>query len=82
MDTIIRIKKNKPAYRALIQLAKELKKADSKAIYISESESETEVTVRDLIKPGKNTSSPLSLFDELSDFPTIEEIRKHAWPGI
>lgn len=80
MDTIIRIKKNKPAYRALIQLAKELKKADSKAIYITESD--VEAHSEELIKPGKDAPSPFALFGELSDFPTIEEIRKRAWPGI
>lgn len=36
METIIRIKKNKPAFKALILLAKELEKNDHASISISE----------------------------------------------
>ncbi len=36
METIIRIKKNKPAFKALILLAKELEKSDYTSISISE----------------------------------------------
>ncbi|HEY3372549.1 MAG TPA: hypothetical protein VGK10_16970 [Prolixibacteraceae bacterium] len=80
METIIRIKKNKPAFKALILLAKELEKNDHTSISISEG-------IRkggkmDLIAPTCNSNDPFLLFDQLDDFPTIDELRKQAWPKI
>jgi hypothetical protein len=77
METIIRIKKNKPAYKALILLARELRKNDESSIVIKESYSEDDF---DVIPPLNKEVIPDSIFEELSDFPTIEELRKLAWP--
>jgi hypothetical protein len=77
METIIRIKKNKPAYKALILLAKELRKNDESSIVIKVSYSEDDF---DVIPPLNKEVIPDSIFEELSDFPTIEELRKLAWP--
>jgi hypothetical protein len=80
METIITIRKNKPAYKALIALARELRKNDQSSISITEA-----LPVEkdfDIIKPAKNQDNPFVLFAQLSDFPTIEEIRKQAWPKI
>lgn len=80
METIIRIKKNKPAFKALILLAKELEKNDHTSISISEV-NKTKQTF-DLISPSGNTADLSVFFDQLSDFPTLDEIRKKAWPKI
>lgn len=80
METIIRIKKNKPAFKALILLAKELEKNDHTAISIVEGVKE-KVKV-DLISPTNHPNDPFHLFDQLADFPSIDEIRKLAWPKI
>jgi hypothetical protein len=77
METIIRIKKNKPAYKALIMLARELRNNDESSIEINESYSEDDF---DVSPPLHKEAIPDSLFEELSDFPTIEELRKLAWP--
>ncbi len=77
METIIRIKKNKPAYKALILLARELRKNDESSIVISESYVQDDF---DVIPPLNKEAIPDSLFEELADFPTIEELRKQAWP--
>ncbi len=77
METIIRIKKNKPAYKALILLARELRKNDESSIVISESNVQDDY---DVIPPLNKEVIPDSIFEELSDFPTIEELRKLAWP--
>ena len=75
-----RIKKNKPAFNALILLAKELAKNDKTSISISEIYKEK--IKFDLIKPTSNANDPEIFFDQLSDFPTLEDLRKQAWPGI
>jgi len=80
METIIRIKKNKPAFNALILLAKELEKNDHASISISEGNKRKQKF--DLIVPSANSDDTFALFDQLSDFPTLDEIRKQAWPKI
>ena len=80
METIIRIKKNKPAFRALILLAKELEKNDHTSISINE-----EIKGKgkmDLISPTGNPMDTFLLFDQLTDFPTVDELRNIAWPKI
>ncbi|MFN3554329.1 MAG: hypothetical protein ACK4VN_00025 [Bacteroidales bacterium] len=79
MTTIITIKKNKPAFRALILLAKELKKSDESAILIEE---EAEVSQFELSEPSTLGEDPEYYLNLLTDFPSLEEIRKKAWPGI
>jgi hypothetical protein len=79
METVIRIKKNKPAFKALILLAKELEKNDHTSISISEINRKKQKF--DLIPPSGKTPSDLSAyFDQLSDFPSLDELRKQAWP--
>lgn len=80
METIIRIKKNKPAFKALILLAKELAKNDQASISINEVSKKTQNF--DLIEPTNNNKDTFSFFDQLSDFPNLEELRKLAWPKI
>ena len=80
METIIRIKKNKPAFNALILLAKELEKNDHASISISEVNKKKQKF--ELIVPTSNQSDPFVLFDQLTDFPTLDELRKQAWPKI
>ncbi|MBA4408532.1 MAG: hypothetical protein Q8S54_00560 [Bacteroidota bacterium] len=80
METIIRIKKNKPAFNALILLAKELEKNDHASISISEV-NKTKQKI-DIIAPTSNTNDPFVFFDQLADFPTLDELRKQAWPKI
>jgi len=80
METIIRIKKNKPAFKALILLAKELEKNDHTAISISEGIKKKGKI--DLIVPTGNPNDPFLLFDQLTDFPSMDELRKQAWPKI
>jgi hypothetical protein len=69
--------KNKPAYKALITLARELRKSDESSIVISESYLQDDF---DVISPLTQNAIPDSIFDELSDFPSFEELRKQAWP--
>ena len=78
METIIRIKKNKPAFKALILLAKELEKNDHTAITIVEGKTRRQKI--ELILPANNPSDSFSLFDLLGDFPSLDELRKQAWP--
>jgi hypothetical protein len=80
METIIRIKKNKPAFKALILLAKELAKNDQASISINEVREKEQNF--DLIEPTKNNKDPFTFFDQLSDFPNLDELRKLAWPKI
>ncbi|MBW8331904.1 MAG: hypothetical protein K0M40_07780 [Prolixibacteraceae bacterium] len=80
METIIRIRKNKPAFKALILLAKELAKNDHASISINEVSKKTQNF--DLIEPTKNNKDPFTFFDQLSDFPNLDELRKLAWPKI
>jgi len=80
METIIRIKKNKPAFKALILLAKELEKNDHSSISISEGMQKNEKI--ELIIPTGNSEDVFLLFDHLADFPTSDELRKQAWPKI
>ncbi|MGD9931293.1 MAG: hypothetical protein AB7U05_14830 [Mangrovibacterium sp.] len=80
METIIRIKKNKPAFKALILLAKELEKSDHSAISISEvgiSKKTVEV-----VEPTEKADDLSACFNQLADFPALEELRKQAWPKI
>lgn len=79
METIIRIKKNKPAFKALILLAKELEKNDHASISINELIKKKQKF--DLITPTA-FADPSVFFDQLSDFPTLDELRKQAWPKI
>ncbi|MCK9412251.1 MAG: hypothetical protein M0Q53_08115 [Prolixibacteraceae bacterium] len=80
METVITIKKNKPAFNALILLAKELEKNDHASISISERNKKKQKF--DLIIPSANSDDNFALFDQLADFPTLDEIRKQAWPKI
>jgi hypothetical protein len=80
METIIRIKKNKPAFKALILLAKELEKTDHTSISISE-EIHTKKKI-ELINPTGKHNDPFLFFDQLADFPSSDELRKLAWPQI
>lgn len=80
METIIRIRKNKPAFKALILLAKELAKNDHASISINEVSKKTQNF--DLIEPTNNNKDPFTFFDQLSDFPNLDELRKLAGPKI
>lgn len=80
METIIRIKKNKPAFKALILIAKELEKNDHTSISISEGILKKGKI--DLISPTGKAKDPFVFFNQLADFPTLDELRKHAWPKI
>jgi len=80
METIITIKKNKPAFKALILLAKELEKNDRQAITIKERAKEHRKI--ELIAPVKEGFNQTTYFDQLSDFPMLDELRKIAWPKI
>lgn len=80
METIIRIKKNKPAFKALILLAKELEKNDHTSISIREENNSKQKF--ELISPKSDAKDPFLFFDQLSDFPTLDELRKRAWPKI
>lgn len=79
MTTIITIKKNKPAYRALILLAKELKKSDESSIIIEEEGEEKQYV---LTEPSILNEDREFYLNQLTDFPSLNEIRKKAWPGI
>jgi hypothetical protein len=80
METIIRIKRNKPAFNALILLAKELEKNDHTSISISE------VNIKkqkfELIMPKQNRIDTFKLFEQLSNFPALDELRKKVGPKI
>ena len=78
METIIRIKKNKPAFNALILLAKELEKNDHTSISISEVNKKRQKI--ELIAPKSSAKDPFLFFDLLADFPTLNELRTQAWP--
>jgi len=80
METIITIKKNKPAYRALILLAKELEKNDNSSISITEEDKKKKNL--NLILPTKKSDNPFSFFEQLSDFPSLGDLRKQAWPKV
>jgi len=80
METIIRIKKNKPAFNALILIARELEKNDQTSISISEEKKRNQKF--DLILPTDEIRNTFTLFDLLSDFQTLDELRKQAWPKI
>jgi len=81
METIITIKKKKPAFKALILLAKELEKNDNTSISVKEKGPQRKRNL-DLITPSKNAGDPFAFFDQLSDFPSLGELRKQAWPEI
>lgn len=80
METVITIKKNKPAFNALILLAKELEKNDHTSISISEVHKNKQKF--NLIAPRTNGNDPFTYFDQLSDFPAFDELRIKAWPKI
>ncbi len=80
MTTIIKITKNKPAFKALIRIAKELEKADNTSISIFEQKSDH--PTHEIIMPQKPSANVFAYFDQIKDFPTIEQIRKQAWPEI
>lgn len=80
METIIRIKKNKPAFNALILIARELEKNDQTSISISEGKKRKRKF--DLILPTDEIRNTFTLFDLLSDFQTFDELREQAWPKI
>jgi hypothetical protein len=81
METIIRIKKDKPAFNALILLAKELEKSDHTSISINEVSLKKKKRI-DLIEPQIQDNDISVLFNQLDDFPTLDELRKKAWPKI
>lgn len=80
METIITIKKNKPAYKALILLAKEFEKSDHSSISITEGIPKKEYP--GIITPTRKANAPFSLFERLSDFPALVELRKKAWRKV
>jgi hypothetical protein len=80
METIITIKRNKPAYKALILLAREFEKNDNTSITIRETRKKKKKI--DLILPSNGAEVPFTFFDQLSDFPTIGELREKAWPKV
>jgi hypothetical protein len=80
METIITIKKNKAAFRTLISLAKELEKKDT-SISVREI-NETEKLTLDIIPPKSEIKDISDLLSEISDFPTLKQLRKKAWPTI
>ncbi len=80
METIIKIKKNKPAFKALILLAKELEKNDRTSISVSEQYNKKQKSDA-MILPCR-TNDPTIFFDQLEDFPDIDQLRKEAWPKI
>ena len=80
METIIKIKKNKPAFKALILLAKELEKNDHTSISISEGIPRKGKI--DLLLPKVNAKDPFLFFNQLTDFPSLDDLRRQAWPGI
>jgi hypothetical protein len=80
METIIRIKRNKPAFKALILLAKELAKSDHASISIDEVSKKKQDF--DLIAPTSDSKDLFPFFDQLADFPNLDELRKLAGPKI
>ncbi len=81
METIISIKKNKPEFKALISWAKELEKQD-KSISVNTISEKSVKNVAPLISPKNKDKDVLLLFEQLSDFPTLKQLRKKAWPKI
>ncbi len=80
METIIRIKRNKPAFKALVLLAKELEKNDHSSIsitYINKKRKKIS-----LIEPVNENVDPSVYFGQLLDFPSLDELRSKAWPKI
>jgi hypothetical protein len=73
-------KKNKPAYKALILLAREFEKNDHTSISINEKISKKKNF--ELILPKSPTIDPFEFFAHLSDFPLLNELRKTAWPKV
>lgn len=75
METIITIKKNKPAFQALVLLAKELEKKDASITVVEKHNNET-----DVVAPKHPVKNPFDLVDTLFDYPTLKQLRKKAWP--
>ena len=80
METIITIRKNKPAFKALILLANELEKNDHKAISIVERTKQRRTF--ELITPVNETFDQESYFNKLSDFSALDELGIIVWPKI
>lgn len=80
METVITIKKNKPACKAVILLAKELEKKDNKSISVTKSDKGEKHF--EFIQPVKSDIDVFSLFKQLENFPSIEEIRNKAWRKV
>jgi len=80
METIIKIKKYKPAFKSLILLAKELEKNDHTSISVKEIKQDN--SNFNILAPKPNSGNPFQFFDQLSDFPTLNELRTQAWPKI
>jgi hypothetical protein len=77
VETIITIRKNKPAYKALILLARELEKSDKNSISIVEKKKNKGIN---LIAPVEKPDNIAHYFEQLIDYPSIEEVRNKAWP--
>lgn len=77
METIITIRNNKPKYKALILLARELEKSDKNSISIVEKKKSKGIN---LIAPVEKPGNIAHYFEHLIDYPPIEEVRKTAWP--
>jgi hypothetical protein len=82
METIITIKKNKPAFKALILLAKELEKNDTSISVFEISETKKTENEMLLISPKSKIKDISFLYDQFSNFPTLKQLRKKAWPKI
>jgi hypothetical protein len=80
METVITIKKNKPACKALILLAKELEKKDNKSISVTKSARDERLF--EFIQPVKTDVDVFSIFEQMTNFPTLEEIRNIAWRKV
>lgn len=80
METIIRIRKNKPALKALILLARELQKTDDTSISVKDVSDFYQLQQElALIKPKRSKIDLAKLLNMIADFPTIGELRRIAW---
>jgi hypothetical protein len=75
-------KKNKPAFKALILLAKELEKNDTSISVFEISETKKTENEMLLISPKSKIKDIPFLYDQFSNFPTLKQLRKKAWPKI
>ena len=80
METTIRIKKNIPAFKELISLARELQKTYGGLISLkSADDMDSQFTDLCLIAPNDKNADITSLISSISDFPTLHELRSKAW---